>query len=170
LSLKNILKLLKLNESTISMVMGVVVVLVIGGLMINYFRNVDNDIELTGLSGVEEGGYEVVEGDSLWSIAESEYGDGFEWVRIAEANDISNGEIEVGQKLVLPEIESEGNQQTGEEVQKETPENYTVKAGDSLWDISVSVYGDGYRWVEIARANNLSNPDIIHSGNVLVLP
>ena len=47
---------------------------------------------------------------------------------------------------------------------------YTVQKGDTLWDISVRAYGDGYRWVEIAEANNLANPDLIHSGNEFVLP
>lgn len=48
--------------------------------------------------------------------------------------------------------------------------SYTVQKGDYLWDIAVRAYGDGYRWVDIARANNLSNPDIIHSGNVFAIP
>lgn len=47
---------------------------------------------------------------------------------------------------------------------------YTVKQGDTLWDISVRTYGNGYRWIEIARANNLQNPDLIHPGNTFVLP
>jgi nucleoid-associated protein YgaU len=47
---------------------------------------------------------------------------------------------------------------------------YTVKHGDSLWGIAVRAYGDGYKWVDIARANNLQNPDVIHSGNVFTLP
>ncbi|HUV71729.1 MAG TPA: LysM peptidoglycan-binding domain-containing protein [Clostridia bacterium] len=42
--------------------------------------------------------------------------------------------------------------------------------GDTLWDISVRAYQDGYRWVEIAEANNLSNPNIIHPGNALTIP
>jgi len=48
--------------------------------------------------------------------------------------------------------------------------SYTVVAGDDLWDIAVRAYGDGYKWVEIARANKLENPNIIHPGNVFTLP
>lgn len=48
--------------------------------------------------------------------------------------------------------------------------NYTVAKGDSLWKIAVAQYGNGYKWVEIAKANKLVNPNVIHPGNVLVLP
>ena len=51
-----------------------------------------------------------------------------------------------------------------------TAGTYTVVAGDYLWEIAIRAYGDGYKWVEIARANKLVNPDIIHPGNVLTLP
>ncbi|HVZ58651.1 MAG TPA: LysM peptidoglycan-binding domain-containing protein, partial [Patescibacteria group bacterium] len=47
---------------------------------------------------------------------------------------------------------------------------YTVKAGDSLWSIAVAEYNDGYKWTEIAKANNLSNPGIINVDNHLVIP
>lgn len=51
-----------------------------------------------------------------------------------------------------------------------TGASYTVVRGDNLWNIAVRAYGDGYRWVDIARANNLANPDLIHAGNVFTLP
>jgi nucleoid-associated protein YgaU len=37
--------------------------------------------------------YQVVEGDSLWNIAERAYGDGFQWVKLAKANAIANPNI-----------------------------------------------------------------------------
>jgi len=49
-------------------------------------------------------------------------------------------------------------------------DKYTVQKGDTLWEISVRAYGDGYKWVEIAEANDLANPDLIHRGNEFVLP
>lgn len=51
-----------------------------------------------------------------------------------------------------------------------TNSTYTVQKGDSLWNIAVKEYGDGYRWVEIARANKLVHPDFIHVGNILTIP
>src|SRR3989344_5214680 len=51
-----------------------------------------------------------------------------------------------------------------------TSSTYTIKAGDSLWSISEKVYKSGYSWKEIAKANNLENPGLIHAGNTLKLP
>ncbi|MBI4130424.1 LysM peptidoglycan-binding domain-containing protein [Candidatus Roizmanbacteria bacterium] len=47
---------------------------------------------------------------------------------------------------------------------------YAVQHGDNLWNIAVAKYNNGYKWVDIARANGLKNPNIIHAGNVLKLP
>src|SRR3989344_761158 len=58
----------------------------------------------------------------------------------------------------------------GSETASITGTSYTVVAGDSLWKIAERAYGDPYKWVDIAKANGLLNPDIIHSGNVLTLP
>jgi nucleoid-associated protein YgaU len=55
-------------------------------------------------------------------------------------------------------------------VQKITGSSYTVVEGDNLWDIAVRRYGDGYRWVDIAKANSLSNPDLIYPGSKFALP
>jgi nucleoid-associated protein YgaU len=51
-----------------------------------------------------------------------------------------------------------------------TGKTYTVIKGDNLWNIAVRAYGDGFRWTDIARANNLANPRMIFSGNVLIIP
>ncbi len=47
---------------------------------------------------------------------------------------------------------------------------YTVVRGDTLWGIAKKFYGNGSRYPEIAKANNISNPDIIHTGQVLLIP
>lgn len=46
---------------------------------------------------------------------------------------------------------------------------YTIKPGDDLWTISETVYKDGYKWVEIAKLNNLENPGMIRAGDKLVI-
>lgn len=51
-----------------------------------------------------------------------------------------------------------------------TTSSYTVVAGDCLWTIAERAYGNPYRWTEIAKANNLSNPDLIHPGNIFSIP
>ena len=47
---------------------------------------------------------------------------------------------------------------------------YTVVRGDTLWGIAKRFYGNGSRYPEIAKANNIPNPDIIHIGQVLLIP
>ena len=47
---------------------------------------------------------------------------------------------------------------------------YTVVRGDTLWGLAKRFYGNGSRYPEIAKANNISNPDIIHVGQVLLIP
>lgn len=44
---------------------------------------------------------------------------------------------------------------------------YTVKSGDNLWNISTSICGSGYGWTQIATDNHLANPSLIHPGNIL---
>lgn len=133
--------------------------------------------------------YEVKEGETLWSIAEKSYNDGFEWKEIAKANNITDpSTLEKGMRLVIPQILTQPavqpsdlsptpSQQIQPAVQnfesgttKITGDTYVVGHGDYLWEIAVRAYGDGYRWVDIARANNLANPNLIFSGDNLKLP
>ena len=44
---------------------------------------------------------------------------------------------------------------------KSTPTKYTVKEGDTLWNICKQQLGDGQKYKEIAKLNNLENPDLI---------
>jgi LysM repeat protein len=47
---------------------------------------------------------------------------------------------------------------------------YTVVKGDTLWAIAKRYYGDGNRYPEIARANNIENPNLIYIGQKLLIP
>lgn len=52
----------------------------------------------------------------------------------------------------------------------EKPERtYTVKKGDSLWQIAQTMLGNGARYKEIKTLNGLKS-DVIHAGQVLKLP
>ncbi len=185
--LKNFLKKLKLNESTISVILGVIVVLVIGALIFNYFRSVGQNEEEgqptqtvgeVKLIEEEEGlvpeglpmVYKVQAGDNLWKIAERYYSSGYNWVDIVKENNLVNANyLLVDQELILPKA---AVRQPVEKMAEQsiTADKYTVVKGDNLWNIAVRAYQDGYQWVEIAHENNLSNPDLIHPGNVLTIP
>ncbi len=110
----------------------------------------------------------VEKGQHLWAIATKYYGSGYNYVDIAKANNLSNASaIEVGQELVLPKVPVI---EVGvEQPNKIEGDSYTVVKGDHLWSIAVRAYGDGYKWVEIAKANNITNSNYIEVGQVLKL-
>ena len=178
LSLKSILKALKLNESTISMVLGALVIVVVGVLVVNYFKDQGGRIPFLSTGNKTEVTQElpknhtVAKGENLWTIAEKYYGSGYNWVDIAAENKLADADVvSEGQALSIPDVEPKLATKT----EITTPEaisggTYTVVKGDNLWTVAVRAYGDGYKWVEIAQENNLANPDLIHAGNVLTLP
>lgn len=47
---------------------------------------------------------------------------------------------------------------------------HKVLAGENLWKISVKYFGTGYNWSDIAKANKLKNPGVLHSGQELIIP
>ncbi len=120
--------------------------------------------------------YIVQQGDDLWHIAEKFYKSGYNWVDIAAVNKLDNpGLLFTGQQLTIPTVTAKvatitTAMQHAPPTNAITGNSYTIVHGDSLWDISVRAYGDGYRWVDIAKANSLANPGLIFSGNVLIIP
>lgn len=182
MELKELLKKIKLNESNISMVLGVLVIVVTGILVVNYFKNLKTgNLFKTGGEAASTvnvtGKHTVAKGESLWKIAQNYYGDGYKWVEIAKANNLKDaGKIEVGQELTLPDVKNgpvvkaEVKSDTTSVSGSITGATYKVVKGDSLWKISIRAYGDGFQWVKIARENKLSNPNLIHPGNLLALP
>ncbi|MBU1200561.1 LysM peptidoglycan-binding domain-containing protein [Patescibacteria group bacterium] len=186
--LKNLLKALKINETTISTVMGAVVVLIVGILMFNYFKSINPDegliTETAKVIEVTEGEkpeylpdtYKVEKGDHLWGIAEKFYKSGYNFTDIAEANSIVDpNSIEVGQELIIPQVAVKKITVESDSALVNTIESdtYTTVAGDYLWDIAVRAYGDGFAWTNIYQANKAligSNPGLLYKGVTLSLP
>lgn len=202
-------------ENIISILLGLAVVLVIGAMIINAIRGRQNQNNQptqpdTNQEATVSGMHTVVAGETLWSIAEKYYNDGYKWVDIQKANNLTSGDaVEVGNTLVIPTISPAANPSpmadsptvevsptetptvtitssapetgstgptgatgsTGEtlSISSETTE-YTVQKGDTLWAIAQARYNNPYRWVDIARANNLKNPDLIYVDAKLNLP
>jgi len=163
--------------------------LVVGVLIFNYFKRVGTQTteleELTEETTTEETQpaegevpgnlpeqYTVKASDNLWKIAEEHYGSGYNWVDIAQANNLTNpSHLLLGQQLKLPEVEAKKPTKVVDPgVNSITGDKYTVEEGDSLWKISIRAYGDGYQWPRIAQENSLSNPDHIEPGQVLTIP
>ncbi len=53
---------------------------------------------------------------------------------------------------------------------KGAPVSYTVVKNDSLWGIAMKFYGDGNKYMVIAKSNNIANPNFIKVGQVLTIP
>jgi nucleoid-associated protein YgaU len=72
------------------------------------------------------------------------------------------------------DIQVEQGQQTGSaKASGSTPQSgqkYTVKPGDNLSKISQEFYGNAKKYMTIARANNLEDPDKIKPGQELIIP
>lgn len=193
--IKNILKFFKLNENTISTVMGAIVVVVIAGLIFNYFRTTNLKLWQGTLLSEQEAAttlkgddkliatYKVVKGDDLWHIAEKFYRSGYNYVDIMNENKITGkGVIVAGQELRIPKVEAK--KITVVETKKETVKtedksvtsiavgDYTIQKDDSYWNIAVRAYGDGFQWTKIYWANKalFSNPDLIFAGTKILIP
>ena len=191
--LKSFLKSLRMNESTISMALGALVVVVVGVLVYNYFSSVnkvkETDQLASGVTLVEEAGelvpdelpvtHTVVKGEHLWAIAERYYDTGYNWIDIASENNLVNADsIGEGQELIIPRVGIkvvEKPEVAGAITASDKSilnDQYTVAKGDYLWDIAVRAYGDGYQWTKIWEANKetVVNPNIVEAGMILRLP
>ncbi len=72
-----------------------------------------------------------------------------------------------------PGSEGENGAPSGEESPQEPgglPTRYVVKAGDSLYSISVKFYGDPDKYILIVEANDIEEPDRIFPGQELIIP
>ena len=94
--------------------------------------------------------YEVVKGDSLWSIARN---NGITVDELIKLNNLNSINLQIGDKLLVPQINS-------------SEKTYTVKSGDSLWSIAKNyeITVD-----ELKKANNLTS-NLLTIGQVLTIP
>jgi LysM repeat protein len=184
-------KYFKSSEEVISMFLGLVIVVVVVGLIFNYFQknkgmvNIpgsNDDVSLSGDYTVGDlGNYEVVKGDNLWKVAVEKYNNGYAWTEIAKVNNLKNPSVlEIGQKLNIPEKVVVGGKEFGI-ISSTIAENnssvlsggeYQVVKGDSLWKIAVRAYGDGYQWTKIWEENKskLPNANGLEIGMMLMVP
>jgi hypothetical protein len=65
---------------------------------------------------------------------------------------------------------SEGTAPASDLINPNAPKSYTVKRGDTLWDISTLFLRDPWLWPEIWYVNaQIANPHLIYPGDVLAL-
>jgi len=200
-ALQRIIRKLELNENMVSTIIGGIVLLIVAFLFFTYFsqnkettptpkdssiQTQESEATIGQTSSAATSKYTVKSNETLWSIAQDNYDDGYKWVEIAQANNLENPNLLVeGQELDIPresditdqseitqEVVTSTRDELGQETTKALQTEYTVQPGDYLWKIAQEVYNDGYRWTDIWKANQdqLSNPDIIPQGTLLIIP
>ena len=184
---------INLAESYTSLILGAIVVLIVGILFISFAKvNRDGQTssvkfapkieDLQNQNSSTSSTYTIRPGDDLWTISVNVYNNGYKWVEIAKLNNIQNpGVIYSGDNLRLPAKTQAEQAEAQAEIPLRPNDNmvvggsitgaaYVIKSGDTLWDISVRAYGDGYKWPLLAKVNNIANPDLIFAGNTLTIP
>lgn len=188
------------NQSRVSYILGILIVIVVGVLLFNYFNQNKAEVgpaqNTTSTTDVAPdklpGSYTVKDGDTLFTIAEKYYNDGYKYPEIAKANNLINVDsIEVGQVITIPKLVTEASPSPAASEPSASPSTspttvvepaptswgpaitgntYTVVADDWLSKIAGRAYGDIMAYDKIAKANNISNPDLIEVGQVLTIP
>lgn len=110
--------------------------------------------------------YTVKDGDNLWDLAGKHMGDSTRWGEIYKLNEAVIGN---NPRLIMPGTELQLPGAGGLDGQH-LAQDYTVKSGDNLWDISKDNLGGGEHWKDL-YSNNAdvvgSNPNMIHPGQHL---
>lgn len=150
---------IKSNQSTLSLVLGVLIVLVLGVLLFNYFnrdrsatdQNITQQAAQTDQAGDVTpenlpGKYTVKEGDTLYTIAEKYYQDGFKYSELVKTNNLENeNAITVGQVLDIPKLEDVASAQTSPSASPEATEvaQATPAASPSPAEVSLATPAPG---------------------------
>jgi len=195
------------KQSLLSLVLGVLILIVVGVLIFNYINKPKGELgpsQQTNISTTSKedvskdslpGKYVVKQGDTLFTIAKDYYGDGYQYTKVAEDNQLTDPNVlEVGQILNIPKLDlgnqnnsspssnatlnakSEESMGTGGAINQTiwgetiTGNTYTIVAGDWLSKIAGRAYGDIYAFDKIAKANNITDPNNIEPGMVLKIP
>lgn len=195
------------KNAMLNLVLGALIIIVAGILVFNYFskNRAANQSSETSSTATQQaadvakdalpGNYTIKTGDTLFTVAQSYYGDGWKYTEIIKANNLPNPDaIEVGQVVLIPKLDtaeaqptampSDTTMQPSTEPSVETTQvpdqtqwgpridgdTYTVQQGDWLSAIAGRAYGDPSQYIKIIQANNLTRPDNVEVGTVLKLP
>ena len=149
-----------------------VLVIIAGFLVYNYFSKVGKEGELYGEPAIEEQVTE--ESENPITVGEKPEDAG-------ESTNISKETQEAtapgAEKATTATSESAEWKATDYQVGDVSGDEYTIKKGDTLWEIAEARYGSGFEWEKILSANKdkigfLPNGSqaLIEVGQTLILP
>lgn len=106
------------NQSYLNIILGGLIIIILGVLVFNWFNKSEGSVgpsqqtDQTKSADVSKdnlpGTYTVKEGDTLFTIAEKYYNDGYKYPEIVKENKFANENVvEVGQKITIPKLETE---------------------------------------------------------------
>lgn len=100
------------NQSYLNLILGALIIIVLGVLIYNYFTKPEGTLGPSQQTNTQTGDvtkenlpgkYTIKEGDTLFSIAQKYYDDGYKYPLISEANKLTNeNTLNVGQVLEIP--------------------------------------------------------------------
>lgn len=153
------------RQSLLSLVLGVLILVVVGVLIFNYFNKPSGELgssQQTNTTNTPQdvakedlpGKYTVKEGDTLFEIAQNYYGDGYQYDKLAEVNKLTNPNfLATGQVLEIPKLDiSDQNNQTATSSSTLNAKSNQADAGtggatnQTIWGETIT--GDNYTIVE----------------------
>lgn len=158
--LKALLKSLKINEGTISSIMGGLVILVMAVMIFNYFKSINkagkvtnqaannsSELSVEGENVQLPAVYTVKKGDDLWHISEKFYKSGYNYVDIISENKIKNPSvITAGTELKIPKVEARLTSKMKAELAAK--ESATSKQQISVKTAQITIEGASYTTVK----------------------
>ena len=93
-------------------------------------------------------------------------------IKLKQYKEYSTKKVQVTIKQYRPPAVTRTVTTNNTAVAKPSGQNYTVKRGDSLWNIAKRFYGNGAKYTTIYNANRskIRNPNLIYPGQVLWIP
>ncbi|WP_346235226.1 LysM domain-containing protein [Lysinibacillus telephonicus] len=90
-------------------------------------------------------------------------------IKLKQYREYKNNKINI-----QPSVSSDTNKKATIQKQrstlgKETPKTHIVARGETLWGIAKRYLGEGSKYTELAKINNLSSPNLIRVGQVIKL-
>lgn len=191
----------KIRENYLSIALGLLVLLVAVSIVFRANDSMTQKRSEEAEQKTTQKEYTVKKGESVSSIARDQLGSMDYTDEIVKANQLENPEkIEVGQKLVLPDVtsQSEVTENENDDETQETPaptamssakgdlngagvtttapgtkitgNTYTIQKGDTLFNITVRAYNNSRMMWTVMKANHIRNANYIQAGMTLTLP